>query len=88
MIDRTLFSVCNDETVADRRAEEPEHQRRRHHPRSQEPLRADRKRARRRDHFKKADNHWAEIKSGKVTYRIVGMPDRGFPKVPDHPVPF
>jgi DNA polymerase-3 subunit beta len=33
---------------------------------------------------KKADNHWAEIKSGKVTYRIVGMPDRDFPKVPDH----
>jgi hypothetical protein len=31
--------------VADRRAEEPEHQRRRHHARSQEPLRADRKRA-------------------------------------------
>ena len=26
--------------------------------------------------LKKADNHWAEIKSGKVTYRIVGMPDR------------
>src|SRR4030095_6060824 len=34
--------------------------------------------------LKKADNHWAEIKSGKVTYRIVGMPDRDFPKVPDH----
>jgi len=33
---------------------------------------------------KKTDNHWAEIKSGKVTYRIVGMPDRDFPKVPDH----
>jgi hypothetical protein len=32
--------------------------------------------------LKKADNHWAEIKSGKVTYRIVGMPDRDFPKVP------
>jgi hypothetical protein len=31
-----------------------------------------------------SDNHWAEIKSGKVTYRIVGMPDRDFPKVPDH----
>jgi hypothetical protein len=31
--------------------------------------------------LKKADNHWAEIKSGKVTYRIVGMPDRDFPKV-------
>src|SRR5262245_32328192 len=34
--------------------------------------------------LKKADNHWAEIKSGKVTYRIVGLPDRDFPKVPDH----
>jgi len=33
---------------------------------------------------KKTDNHWAEIKSAKVTYRIVGMPDRDFPKVPDH----
>jgi hypothetical protein len=32
--------------------------------------------------IKKADNHWAEIKSGKVTYRIVGTPDRDFPKVP------
>src|SRR6185436_14787977 len=34
--------------------------------------------------LKKADNHRAEIKSGKVTYRIVGMPDRDFPQVPDH----
>jgi len=34
--------------------------------------------------LKKADNHWAEIKSGKVTYKVVGMPDRDFPKVPDH----
>ena len=34
--------------------------------------------------LKKTDNHWAEIKSGKVSYRIVGMPDRDFPKVPDH----
>src|SRR3954469_21972117 len=34
--------------------------------------------------LKKADNHWAEIRSGKVAYRIVGMPDRDFPKVPDH----
>jgi DNA polymerase-3 subunit beta len=32
---------------------------------------------------KRTDNHWAEIKSGKVNYRIVGMPDRDFPKVPD-----
>ncbi|HTR52334.1 MAG TPA: DNA polymerase III subunit beta [Kofleriaceae bacterium] len=34
--------------------------------------------------LKKADNHWAEIRSGKVNYKIVGMPDRDFPKVPDH----
>src|SRR5688572_8574164 len=33
---------------------------------------------------KRTDNNWAEIKSGKVAYRIVGMPDRDFPKVPDH----
>jgi DNA polymerase III subunit beta len=34
--------------------------------------------------LKRADNAWAEIKAGKVTYRVVGMPDRDFPKVPDH----
>ncbi len=34
--------------------------------------------------LKKADNNWAEIRSGKVAYRIVGMPDRDFPRVPDH----
>jgi DNA polymerase-3 subunit beta len=34
--------------------------------------------------LKKTDNHWAEIRSGKVVYRVVGMPDRDFPKVPDH----
>jgi DNA polymerase III subunit beta len=34
--------------------------------------------------IKRADNSWAEIRAGKVTYRIVGMPDRDFPKVPDH----
>src|SRR3954471_25086412 len=34
--------------------------------------------------LKRADNHWAEIRSGKVTYKIVGMPDRDFPRVPDH----
>jgi DNA polymerase-3 subunit beta len=34
--------------------------------------------------LKRADNQWAEIRSGKVTYRIVGMPDRDFPRVPDH----
>lgn len=33
---------------------------------------------------KRADNNWAEIRAGKVNYRLVGMPDRDFPKVPDH----
>ncbi len=33
---------------------------------------------------KKAENNWAEIRSGKVNYRLVGMPDRDFPKIPDH----
>src|SRR5262245_42930084 len=33
---------------------------------------------------KRADNNWAEIKAGKVDYRLVGMPDRDFPKIPDH----
>jgi len=33
---------------------------------------------------KKVENNWAEIKAGKVSYRLVGMPDRDFPKVPDH----
>ena len=31
----------------------------------------------------RADNNWANIKAGKVSYRIVGMPDRDFPKLPD-----
>src|ERR1700733_3072698 len=34
--------------------------------------------------LKRADNHWAEIRSAKGTYRIVAMPDRDFPPVPDH----
>lgn len=33
---------------------------------------------------RKVENNWAEIKAGKVSYRIVGVPDRDFPKVPDH----
>jgi DNA polymerase-3 subunit beta len=33
---------------------------------------------------RKAENSWAEIKAGKVDYRLVGMPDRDFPKIPDH----
>jgi DNA polymerase-3 subunit beta len=34
--------------------------------------------------MQRADNHWAEIKAGSVSYRLVGMPDRDFPKIPDH----
>jgi DNA polymerase III subunit beta len=34
--------------------------------------------------LRRADNNWAEIKAGKVNYRLVGMPDRDFPKIPDH----
>ena len=34
--------------------------------------------------LKRAENNWAEISSGKVNYRLVGMPDRDFPKLPDH----
>jgi len=34
--------------------------------------------------LKKVENNWAEIKAGKVSYRVVGMPDRDYPKVPDH----
>ena len=30
------------------------------------------------------ENNWAEIRGGKVKYRLVGMPDRDFPKIPDH----
>jgi DNA polymerase-3 subunit beta len=34
--------------------------------------------------LKRADNNWAELRAGKVDYRLVGMPDRDFPKIPDH----
>ena len=34
--------------------------------------------------LRKAENNWAEIKAGKVSYRLVGMPDRDFPRMPDH----
>jgi len=34
--------------------------------------------------LQRLDNNWAEIKAAKVNYRIVGMPDRDFPKIPDH----
>lgn len=34
--------------------------------------------------IRKVENNWVEIKAGKVSYHIVGMPDRDFPKIPDH----
>ena len=34
--------------------------------------------------FKRAENNWADIKAAKVAYKLVGMPDRDFPKMPDH----
>ena len=34
--------------------------------------------------IRRAENNWAEIRAGKVEYRLVGMPDRDFPKMPDH----
>lgn len=34
--------------------------------------------------IKRGDGNRAEIRSGKVDYRLVGMPDRDFPKIPDH----
>jgi DNA polymerase-3 subunit beta len=34
--------------------------------------------------LRKAQNSYAEITAGKVNYSLVGMPDRDFPKIPDH----
>lgn len=34
--------------------------------------------------LRRTDNSWADIRAGKVEYKLVGMPDRDFPKVPDH----
>src|SRR5262249_31783306 len=34
--------------------------------------------------FKRAENNWADIKAAKVAYKLVGMPDRDFPKLPEH----
>ncbi len=34
--------------------------------------------------LKRTENHYAEIKAGKVEYRMVGMADRDFPKLPNH----
>ena len=35
-------------------------------------------------HFKKTENNWAEITSGKAHYQVVGMSSRDFPRLPDH----
>jgi DNA polymerase III subunit beta len=34
--------------------------------------------------FRRSDNNWADIRAAKVEYKLVGMPDRDFPKIPDH----
>jgi DNA polymerase-3 subunit beta len=34
--------------------------------------------------FRRGDNNFAHLSAGKVDYRLVGMPDRDFPKIPDH----
>ncbi len=35
-------------------------------------------------YLKRTENHYADIKAGKVEYKVVGMPDRDFPKLPNH----
>src|SRR5690349_3051351 len=32
----------------------------------------------------RTENHYADIKAGKVEYKVVGMSDRDFPKLPNH----
>jgi DNA polymerase-3 subunit beta len=34
--------------------------------------------------LKRTENHYADIKAGKVEYKVVGMADRDFPKLPNH----
>src|SRR5262249_59425870 len=34
--------------------------------------------------FRRAENNWADIRAAKVAYKLVGMPDSDFPKMPDH----
>ncbi len=34
--------------------------------------------------LKRADNNYAEIRAGRVDYKVVGMADRDFPKLPNH----
>ncbi len=35
-------------------------------------------------HLKRTENNYAEIRAGKVEYKVVGMADREFPKLPNH----
>lgn len=35
-------------------------------------------------HFARTDNNYAEIRAGKVDYKLVGMADRDFPKLPNY----
>jgi DNA polymerase-3 subunit beta len=37
--------------------------------------------------LRRIENSWAEIRAGKVSYRLVGMADRDFPKTPDYSEP-
>jgi DNA polymerase-3 subunit beta len=34
--------------------------------------------------LKRSDNQYAELRAGKVEYKVVGMADRDFPKLPNH----
>ena len=34
--------------------------------------------------LKRTENHYADIKAGKVEYKVVGMPDRDYTKLPNH----
>jgi DNA polymerase-3 subunit beta len=39
--------------------------------------------------LRRGENNWAEIKCGRAEYKLVGMADRDFPKLPNHKeVPF
>src|ERR1700733_15579330 len=33
-------------------------------------------------HVRRTEQNWAEIRSGKVEFKVVGMPDRDYPKLP------
>lgn len=34
--------------------------------------------------IKRSENNYAEITAGKVNYKVIGLPDRDFPKLPNH----